>query len=171
MAGTQYDFSHVRSVEPYDICGMPEFSAQFRFRDWPKASIPEVAAGVYAVWRDTGELVHMGMSGRGMETRATAGKRFGLWTRIASHASGRLSGDQFCVYVANRYVVPELKTMELPLFASGELNLDALTKRYITEHFSYSFALTASSREAHDLERAARRGLTFGVKPTLNPLA
>ena len=57
--------------------------------------------------------------------------------------SGRLSGDQFCVYVANRYVVPELKPRELPLFASGELNLDALAKRYITEHFSYSFALTA----------------------------
>lgn len=106
-----------------------------------------------------------------METRGTTGKRFGLWTRIASHASGRLSGDQFCVYVANRYVVPELTTWQLPLFASGELNLDELTRRYITEHFSYSFALTAGSQEAHDLERVARRGLTFGVKPTLNPLA
>jgi hypothetical protein len=81
-----------------------------------------------------------------MEKRVTVGKRFGLWKRIASHASGRLSGDQFCVYVANRYVVPELKPAELPLFASGELNLDALTKRYITEHFSYSFPLTTSSR-------------------------
>lgn len=25
---------------------------------------------------------------------------------------GRLSGDKFCVYVANRYVVPELKPMK-----------------------------------------------------------
>ncbi len=66
-----------------------------------------------------------------METRVTTGKRFGLWTRIASHASGRLSGDQFCVYVANRYVVPKLTPIELSQFASGELNLDALTKRYI----------------------------------------
>lgn len=150
---------------------MSQFSAQFRFRDWPNASIPDVAAGVYAVWRDTGELVYVGMSGRGMENRVTVGKRFGLWTRIASHESGRLSGDQFCVYVANRYVVPELKPMELPLFASGELTLDALTKRYIAEHFSYSFALTTSSRAAHDLEQVARRGFTFGAKPTLNPLA
>ena len=98
---------------------MPGFSTKFYFRDWPNASIPDVAAGVYAVWRDTGELVYVGMSGRGMETRATVGKRFGLWTRIASHASGRLSGDQFAVYVANRYVVPELKAAELALFASG----------------------------------------------------
>ena len=149
---------------------MPDFSVQFKFRDWPNDSIPDVAAGVYAIWRDTGELVYVGMSGRGMETRTTAGKRFGLWTRIASHAKGRLSGDQFCVYVANRYVVPELKTTQLPLFASGEVNLDALTRQYITEHFSYSFALCASSREAHDLERVARQGLVFGAKPTLNPL-
>lgn len=160
----------VRSVERYDAYGMPQFSAPFRFCDWPNPAIPDVAAGVYAVWRDTAELVYVGMSGRGMESRVTAGRRFGLWTRIASHASGRLSGDQFCVYVANRYVVPELKTTELPHFASGELNLDTLTKRYITEHFSYSFALTASSQEAHELERVARRGVTFAVKPTLNPL-
>ena len=165
------EFRQVRDVELYAVRAMPEFSAQFGFRDWPNGSIPDVAAGVYAVWRDTGELVYVGMSGRGMETRVTTGKRFGLWTRIASHASGRLSGDQFCVYVANRYVVPQLTAVELPQFASGELNLDALTKRYIAEHFSYSFALTASSREAHDLERDARRGLTFDMKPTLNPLA
>lgn len=101
----------------------------------------------------------------------TTGRRFGLWTRLASHASGRLSGDQFCVYVANRYVVPELKPADLPLFASGDLSLDGLTKVYIREHFSYSFALTATSREAHDLERDARHGITFGLKPTLNPLA
>src|SRR3954453_19387260 len=136
---------------------MPEFFALFRFRDWPNASIPDVAAGVYAGWRDTGELGYVGMSGRGMEKRVTVGKRFGLWTRIASHASGRLSGDQFSVYVAKPYVVPGLKQMELPLFASGELNLDALTKRYITEHFSYSFALTTGSQAAHDLEQVARR--------------
>src|SRR4051794_11092276 len=107
---------------------MPEFSAQFRFRDCPNASIPDVAAGVYTVCRETGELVYVGMPGRGREKEGTVGSRFGLWTRIASHAGGRLSGDQFCVYVATRYVVPELKPMQLPFSASGELNLHTLTK-------------------------------------------
>jgi hypothetical protein len=125
---------------------------------------------VYAIWRDPGELVYVGMSGRGLETRSTTGKRFGLWTRIASHAKGRLSGDQFCVYVANRYVIPALMPSELPKFASGELTLDTLTRRYISEHFSYSFTLVDTSQEAHALEREGRRGLTFGMKPTLNPL-
>ncbi len=133
--------------------------------------MPDVAAGVYAIWRDTDELVYVGMSGRGMETRTTIGKRFGLYTRLASHAGGRLSGDQFNVYVANRYVIPSLGAAERPLFATGELTLDGLTRNYVSEHFSYSFALTETSREAHDLERTARLGLTFGVKPTLNPLA
>jgi len=151
------------------VC-VPDFSAPYRFRDWPDHSVPDVAAGVYAVWRDAGELVYVGMSGRGMETRASTGKRFGLYTRLASHAGGRLSGDQFNVYVANRYVLPALSSTDLPLFATGELNLDTLTKRYVGEHFSYSFAITQTSREAHDLERAARQGRTFGVKPTLNPL-
>jgi hypothetical protein len=156
-------------VEPYDVCGMPEFSGQFRSRDWPNASIPDAAAGVYAVGGTQANSLRYLRPRHGR--RVTAGRRFGLWTRIASYASGRLSGGQLCVYVAKRHVVPELKPMELPLLASGELNLDALTKRYITEHFSYSFALTTSSRAAPDLEQVARRGFTFGVKPTLNPLA
>lgn len=154
---------------PYDLV-MPDFSSRYRFRDWPDGSIPDVAAGLYAIWREAGELVYVGMSGRGMESRTTTGKRFGMWTRLASHASGRLSGDQFCVYVANRYVIPELTASDLPLFASGDLNLDGLTKSYIRTHFSYSFALTESSLEAHDLERDARRGLVLGARPTLNPL-
>ena len=37
----------------------------------------------------------------------------------------QLSGDQFCVYVAIRYVVPELRPMEVPPCASSELKLEA----------------------------------------------
>src|SRR4051794_8331271 len=100
---------------------MLKFSSLHQFSDSPDPSIPNVAAGVFAVWRDTGELVYVGMSGRGMEKRSSTGKRFGLYTRLASHASGRLSGDQFNVYVANRYVLPELNAADLPLFATSEL--------------------------------------------------
>ena len=31
-----------------------------------------------------------------------------LWTRLGSHASGRRSGDQFNVYICDRFVVPAL---------------------------------------------------------------
>ena len=35
-------------------------------------------------------------------------KAKGLWTRLNSHAIGRSSGDQFCVYACDRFVVPHL---------------------------------------------------------------
>src|SRR5436189_874200 len=33
----------------------------FSFRDWPNQQVPQVAAGVYAIWRGS-ELVYVGMS-------------------------------------------------------------------------------------------------------------
>jgi hypothetical protein len=124
---------------------------------------------VYAVWEgDT--LVYCGMSGRGLEKVLPSAKRkLGLVTRLSSHASGRLSGDQFCVYVANRLVIPKLTAGQLAGFATGEVTLDALTKAYIHEKFEYQFALLQSSAEAYELEKLSRQGLTFGVKPLLNP--
>ena len=71
-----------------------------------------VAVGVYAVW-DGDALIYCGMLGRGFE-KALGGKaRLRLTTRLASHASGRLSGDQFRVYVANRLVIPGLTPEQL----------------------------------------------------------
>ena len=80
------------------------------------------------------------MSGKGIESVADGRTRWGC-TWLNSHASGRLSGDQFCVYVANRLVVPYLLPDQLSRFADGRLSLDVLTKKYIHEHFSYSYAL------------------------------
>jgi hypothetical protein len=42
------------------------------------------------------------------QDRVGAGGRVvakGLWTRLNAHASGRRSGDQFCVYIGDRQVV------------------------------------------------------------------
>ena len=66
------------------------------------------------------------MSGREFDKAVASEKvKFGLVTRLASHASGRLSGDQFCVYIVNRLVIPSLKPEQLAKFATGELNLDS----------------------------------------------
>lgn len=96
-------------------------------------------------------------------------QRYGLVTRLHSHANGRFSGDQFCVYVANRLVIPTLRAEQLALFATGELNLDRLTKAYIRERLAYRYAVVESSGEAYSLERQCREGLVFGAKPLLNP--
>jgi hypothetical protein len=84
-----------------------------RFQDWPNQQVPKRAAGVYTVW-DGERLLYVGMSGRAMtaeDLEVSDGGRVvakGLWTRLNAHASGRRSGDQFCVYVNDRFVVPEL---------------------------------------------------------------
>ena len=147
------------------------FSPRFSFASWPNLSVPPIAAGVYAIWRDD-ELIYCGMSGREIDSKdMTTTKKYGLVTRLNSHASGRLSGDQFCLYVANRFVIPSLKAEELPLFASGALTLDACTKTFIHDHLDYAYALVETSADAYELERAARRGDVFDVQPYLNPLS
>ena len=147
---------------------MPFFSVRHQFVAWPNSEVPSVAAGVYVIWNGS-QLVYCGMSGRELE-RNSHKPKYGLVTRLASHANGRLSGDQFCVYVANRLVIPTLTPAQLPLFASGELKLDTLTKQFIHDHFEYQFAVCQSSDDAYELERQCRSGIEFKVKPLLNPL-
>ena len=110
------------------------------------------------------------MSGRGFEKALGTKPKLGLATRLASHASGRLSGDQFCVYVANRLVIPTLRSEQLAQFADGLLTLDTLTRQYIHERLEYQFACVETSADAFALERQARSGSVLGVKPFLNPL-
>ncbi len=145
------------------------FSTRHHFSDWPNPEIPRVTAGVYVIWNG-GTLIYCGMSGREIESKRFSKKKYGLITRLASHASGRLSGNQFCVYVANRLIIPSLSSGQLELFATGELTLDLLTKNYIHEYLEYQYLLVDSSTEAYEIEREARSGQIFSSKPFLNPL-
>ncbi len=109
--------------------------------------------------------------GRGIEQAVNREKaKYGLYNRLASHASGRLSGDQFCVYVANRLVLPELTPEVIEQFRDGSMTLDQLTKAFIHEHFEFQFCIVPSSSEAYALEIEAQKGDVFGVKPLLNPI-
>ena len=145
------------------------FSRRFWFSDWPNLNVPRIAVGVYAIWKGD-ELIYCGMSGRNINSKTKTKKKKGLITRLASHAKGRLSGNQFCVYVANRLVIPSLTVNELALFTSGKLTLDAKTREFIHKHLEYAYALVPTAEDAYALEREARDGTTFGQKPSLNPL-
>ncbi len=149
---------------------MASFSNRIPFSSWAPNLVPPVAAGVYAIW-ERDQLVYCGMSGQGFDPdNAPSKKKHGLVTRLNSHASGRLSGDQFCVYVANRLVIPSIKQDQLSLFASGDLSLDHLTKSYIHQRLDFQFTITRTGTEAYALEETCRSGIFFGVKPLLNPL-
>lgn len=147
-----------------------QFSSRLPFSDWPNREVPLVSAGIYAIWRGQ-QLFYCGMSGRSLGTIDLVGKKkYGLTTRLASHASGRLSGDQFCVYVANRVVVPALTPEDQLELADGAITLDQLTKQFIREHLDYQYTIVNTGKEAFDLEKLARNGGLFGSKPFLNPL-
>lgn len=144
-----------------------------RFSDWPNPAVPLVAAGVYTIW-EGGQLVYAGMAGRSLTREAIATARQGtvvkgLRQRLGSHATGRRSGDQFCVYVADRLVLATLSSAEVAQVASGELSLDARIRRYIHERLSYRWVETLDGVSAYTLEaQICRGGLPAGL-PFLNP--
>jgi hypothetical protein len=79
------------------------------FARWPDPTVLVFGAGVYTVWDNDGRFIYVGMSGRGITAETVRrNSPLGIYTRLHSHASGRRSGDQFCVYVADRLVLPTL---------------------------------------------------------------
>jgi hypothetical protein len=147
----------------------------FSFADWPSDLVPRRAAGVYTIWRGD-EFIYVGMSGRGAQREDFVadsdrpGQAKGLWTRLNSHASGRRSGDQFNVYICDRFIVPGLTPDQQRQIGQGELLLDQMTKSYIRKHLSYRFAIYADGAEALDVEYAVRGGDLSAGRPYLNPL-
>ena len=100
------------------------------FADWPTGDVPRSGAVVYTIWNREGSFLYVGMSGQG-STGGTGGNgKAGPWGRLNSHAGGRRSGDQFCIYVADRLVLPSLHN-RLSEIADGSLSLDRATRDYI----------------------------------------
>jgi hypothetical protein len=148
----------------------------FRFADWPNDQVPRRAAGVYTIWRSS-QFVYVGMSGRGAQREDfvaisddSTRQPKGLWTRLNSHASGRRSGDQFNVYVCDRFVVPVLTPQQQQQIGAGQLSLDQMTKQFIHDKLGYRYAVVADGAQALALEREVRAGKLQAGRPFLNPI-
>jgi hypothetical protein len=142
----------------------------YSFADWPNSAVPTFGAGVYTVWHQDGRFIYVGMSGRGM-TADTLRRNtpHGIHTRLRRHASGRRSGDQFCVYVADRLVLPALSQENIVDIASGRHQLDAFVRRYIHENLCYRFAMLPDGATAYRVEAAIKCGEWGHGRPLLNP--
>jgi hypothetical protein len=144
--------------------------ALHRFSDRPHPDIPPFAAGVYAVWLDGSVFAYAGMAGRSiMPGTADNGKRSGLASRLASHASGRRSGDQFCVYVADRLVMPVLTRGEIEAIAAGCASFDKRLRGFIHDRMGYRFVVLPSGAEARAVEAMIRAGRWAPGAPLPNP--
>lgn len=144
-----------------------------KFADWPDAGVPRRAAGVYTIWRQE-NLLYAGMSGRGAQvedfTVGSDAKTAGLWTRLNSHASGRRSGDQFNVYICDRFIVPALAPDQQRAIAAGQLLLDRMTRDFIRQNLTYRYLVCSDGAGALQIERSVRAGQLAAGRPYLNPL-
>lgn len=145
------------------------FSKRFKFKNWPQKNFPAIAAGIYLIW-DGQTLLYVSTAGKDLDKALRSGKnKFGLITRLNSHASGRAAGDQFCTLLSNRIVIPSLKSSQLNKFREGSLTLDQMTKKYIRTNLEYQYLLVENFQDAIDLEGYCKSGTIFKTKPLLNP--
>lgn len=137
------------------------------FSDWPATHFEIGPSGVYSVWHEEAFL-YVGMAWAHRDEsnpRAT-----GLFGRLKSHASGRRSGDQFAIYVCDRFVIPTLTQEDMSALARGVRLLDARTREYIADHLSYRVVITQDGPAARALELIVRReGLPRSGRPQINP--
>jgi hypothetical protein len=155
---------------PDDVVVALGAGENYSFADWPNVIVPQFGAGVYTVWHADGRFIYVGMSGRSItEQTVHRNSPFGLYTRLASHASGRRSGDQFCVYVADRLVLPTLSQADIAAISTGEHQMDALVRRYIHENLRYRFLMLPNGSAAYRCEAAIKNGDWKHGRPLLNP--
>ncbi len=126
----------------------------YPFSGWPNAEVSKVCVGIYTIWQDS-LLMYVGMAGRDLtEERIASARQInlkskkGLFDRLENHASGQRSGNQFCLYVYDRLVLPRLSQEQIRLIGAGESNPDRLVRAYIHGHLSYRFAETKDSAMA-----------------------
>jgi len=133
-----------------------------RFSDAIATSVPARGAGVYTVWDAGGDLIYVGVAGRNPDGA-------GLASRLRSHASGRRSGDQFCVYVADHYVLPELSGEQVQAIVASRLSMDALVRERIRRSFSFRVAPVQDYAQALSVEGWIKSGAADCGPPRLNP--
>lgn len=147
-----------------------EFGPEHRFAEWPNALVPRFGAGVYTIWRDS-VLIYAGISGRSISANTVKPDRVhGLFTRLKSHSEGRRSGDQFCVYVADRLVMTGLSQAQIREISEGRISFDRLIHDYIHAHLTYRFVMLKTGSQARALESLIRAGSLAAGRPMLNPV-
>jgi hypothetical protein len=136
------------------------------FSDWPTGEVPSVGPIVYTIWNRDGAFIYVGMAGR---NGISSAKPKGPFGRLESHASGRRSGNQFCIYVCDRFVLPRVHN-RIAEIAEGKLSLDRLTREFIRTELGFKFMPVEDSAKACQIERLLQRGEWDCGRPFLNPL-
>ena len=129
-------------------------------------NIPQFGSIIYTVWNTNNDFIYVGIGG--VKTGVPLSQR-NPRSRISQHSSGTRSGDQFCVYVQDFFVIPEIVKSEKYVPEKGLL--DKLTKEYIHKNLSYRFVVFQDENSieiVRSLESKIKRGENSFGNPFLN---
>ena len=125
---------------------------------------PSFGLIIYSVFLDRSEYIYVGIGGLSGKSVQDRNPR----SRIIQHAQGRRSGDQFCIYIQDFYVIPELIGSK---YTPKKGYLDLLTKQFIQSRLTYRYLVVQtddSDQVVRKLEREMQRDqYGYGV-PLLN---
>jgi hypothetical protein len=128
-------------------------------------SIPEYGSIIYTIFLDKKDFIYVGIGGLSGDSVVKRDPR----GRIKQHTQGNRSGDQFCIYIQDFYVIPQI--MNKP-YVPKKRYLDTLTKEFIQTRLSFRyivFQTEDSITTVRRLEKEIQSGL-HSPKPLLNPL-
>ncbi len=128
------------------------------------AEIPSFGSIIYTVFLDGANFIYVGIGGLAGATVHDRNPR----SRIIQHAQGRRSGDQFCIYIQDFYVIPAIISMP---YEPKKGYLDTLTKEFIQTRLTYRY-LVIQTEDSDKVVRKLERELQnnehgFGL-PLLN---
>ena len=129
-------------------------------------NIPQFGSIIYTVWNTNNDFIYVGIGG--VKTGVPLSQR-NPRSRISQHSSGTRSGDQFCVYVQDFFVIPEI--VKSGTYVSERGLLDKSTKEYIHNNLSYRYVVFQGENSieiVRSLESKIQRGESSFGKPFLN---
>ena len=128
------------------------------------SDVPSWGSIIYTVFLDKTEYIYVGIGGLSGKSVTERNPR----SRIMQHSQGRRSGDQFCIYIQDFYVIPELIGSK---YTPKKGYLDLLTKQFIQSRLTYRYLVVQtddSDQVVRKLEREMQRDqYGYGV-PLLN---
>ena len=126
--------------------------------------IPEFGSILYAVFLDKTEFIYIGIGGLSGANAKSRDPR----SRIRQHTQGRRSGDQFCIYIQDFYVIPDLIRSD---YTPRKGHLDELVLDFIQSRLCFRFVVFQtddSDQIVRRLEREIQSGQHRNQLPTIN---
>ena len=146
------------------------FDSSSELRPFANSNIKDIPAHgsiIYTVFLDKSEFIYVGIGGLSGKSVIDRNPR----SRIRQHTQGTRSGDQFCIYIQDFYVLPTLLSQP---YIPVKGHLDRLTKEFIQTRLSYRYAVIQSEdsdKVVRRIERELQSGQHGHAIPKLNGMS